>query len=173
MFADDYVKLLYVDTICRNVDRHSGTFGVLRDPDTGEAIRLAPNYDNNIAMFARLSGMASVSASKDMLITDFIDLLEQKNIAFEVPKLSKAELAEIVEKILVKDATGMAAEFVFSRQNMIAGELVKIRARARGIETSPAAKIIEAEKQIDKLNRKIQSTSSIQEKTGFGPAGAV
>lgn len=117
-----------MDAICRNVDRHSGNFGVLRNPDTGEAIRLAPNYDNNIAMFARLSGTASVSASKDMLITNFIDLLKQKNIAFEVPKLSKAELAEIVEKIPVKDATGMAAEFVFCRQNMIveAREKVKV-----------------------------------------------
>ena len=62
----------------------------------------------------------------------------------------------------------MAAEFVYARQNMIAEELVKIRARARGIETSPAEKITEAEKQIDKLNQKMQSTSSIQEKLALG-----
>lgn len=148
-FADDYVKLLYVDAICRNVDRHSGNFGILRDPDTGEAIRLAPNYDNNIAMFARLSGTASVSASKDMLITDFIDLLEQKNIAFEVPKLSKAELAEIVEKMPVKDATGMAAEFVFCRQNMIAEALEKVRVQDVEKEAVPANSIEEAEEQRD------------------------
>lgn len=167
-FADDYVKLLYVDAICRNVDRHSGNFGVLRDPDTGEAIRLSPNYDNNIALFARLSGTASISAKKDMLITDFMDLIEQKCIAFEMPALTKAELEKIEEEMPVKDATGMAAEFVYSRQNMIAEELVKIRARARGIETSPAAKITEAEKQSDKLNQKMQSTSSIQEKLALG-----
>lgn len=74
------MKLLYVDAICRNVDRHSGNFGILRDPDTGEAIRLAPNYDNNIALFARLSGTASISAKKDMLITDFLDLIEQRTL---------------------------------------------------------------------------------------------
>ena len=51
---------------------------------------------------------------------------------------------------------------------MIAEELVKIRARARGIETSPAEKITGAEKQIDKLNQKMQSTSSIQEKLALG-----
>ena len=163
-FADDYVKLLYVDAICRNVDRHSGNFGVLRNPDTGEAIRLAPNYDNNIAMFARLSGTASVSASKDMLITDFIDLLEQKNIAFEVPKLSKAELAEIVEKIPVKDATGMAAEFVFCRQNMIAEALEKVRVQDVEKEAIPANSIEETEKRIHDLSQKMRSTPSVREK---------
>lgn len=128
-FADDYVKLLYVDAICRNVDRHSGNFGVLRDPDTGEAIRLAPNYDNNIALFARLSGTASISAKKDMLITDFTDLVERKGITFEMPVLSKTELEKLAAEMPVKDATGMAAEFVYSRQNMIAETLGKSRAQ--------------------------------------------
>ena len=137
---------------------------MLRDPDTGEAIRLAPNYDNNIAMFARLSGTASVSASKDMLITDFIDLLEQKNIAFEVPKLSKAELAEIVEKIPVKDATGMAAEFVFCRQNMIVEALEKVRVQDVEKEAIPANSIEETEKRIHDLSQKMRSTPSVREK---------
>ena len=97
-----------------------------------------------------------------------MDLIAQKCIAFDMPALTKAELEKIAEEMPVKDATGMAAEFVYSRQNMIAEELVKIRARARGIETSPAAKITEAEKQSDKLNQKMQSTSSIQEKLALG-----
>lgn len=158
-FADDYVKLLYVDAICRNVDRHSGNFGILRDPDTGEAIRLAPNYDNNITLFARLSGTASISAKKDMLITDFLDLIEQKDIAFELPQLSRRTLSELAESVPVKDASGMAVDFVYSRQNMIAEELEKIRA-----QNLPEREIRETEKRLAGLNQKMQDTTSVREK---------
>lgn len=162
-FADDYVKLLYVDAICRNVDRHSGNFGILRDPDTGEAVRLAPNYDNNIALFARLSGTASISAKKDMLITDFLDLIEQKDIAFELPQLSRRTLSELAESVPVKDASGMAVDFVYSRQNMIAEELEKIRA-----QNLPKREIRETEKRLAGLNRKMQDTTSVWEKLELG-----
>lgn len=49
--ANDYLKLIYFDTICSNIHRHTKNYGILRNPETGEIVKLAPNYDNNIALF--------------------------------------------------------------------------------------------------------------------------
>ena len=42
MFGDEaaieYVKLIYIDAICCNQDRHSKNFGVLRDIDSGAVL---------------------------------------------------------------------------------------------------------------------------------------
>lgn len=42
----------WMDSICFNMDRHTGNFGLLRDLKTGAILSLAPNYDNNIALIA-------------------------------------------------------------------------------------------------------------------------
>lgn len=51
--AKAYLRLIVLDTLCMNMDRHTQNYGVLRDTETGEILRLAPNYDNNIALIAR------------------------------------------------------------------------------------------------------------------------
>lgn len=48
--AKDYLKIIYLDTLCFNMDRHNFNYGLLRDPDLGEIIMLAPNFDNNITL---------------------------------------------------------------------------------------------------------------------------
>ena len=50
--ADQYVELLMMDAFCLNADRHTNNYGVLRDPDSGKVLRLAPNFDNNIALIS-------------------------------------------------------------------------------------------------------------------------
>ena len=98
-----------------------------------------------------------------MLITDFLDLIEQKDIAFELPQLSRRTLSELAESVPVKDASGMAVDFVYSRQNMIAEELEKIRA-----QNLPKREIRETEKQLAGLNQKMQDTTSVREKLELG-----
>lgn len=49
---DQYVEILILDCICLNGDRHTFNYGVLRDPDTGAVLSMAPNFDNNIALLA-------------------------------------------------------------------------------------------------------------------------
>lgn len=46
-FGEEYKRLLFVDALCMNFDRHEHNYGVLRDPDTGNILCMAPNYDNN------------------------------------------------------------------------------------------------------------------------------
>ena len=43
----DFIKLLYLDAITGNRDRTLNDMGVLRHKQTGQVIRLAPNFDNN------------------------------------------------------------------------------------------------------------------------------
>ena len=72
--ANDYVFIIFMDALCANLDRHSFNLGVLRDVDTGKVLRLAPNFDNNMALISR-GYPAKRSYGSDMLISDFNTLL--------------------------------------------------------------------------------------------------
>lgn len=45
IFKENGVKMIVVDAILGNGDRHAGNFGFLRDTSTGEYISMAPLYD--------------------------------------------------------------------------------------------------------------------------------
>lgn len=51
--AEQYLKIVWFDTVCYNMDRHTRNFGFLRDVESGEILSMAPNYDNNIALISR------------------------------------------------------------------------------------------------------------------------
>ena len=59
----DYLKMIYLDSICMSVDRHTRNFGFLKDSDNGKFIKLAPNYDNNISLISR--GDVSLKAGEN------------------------------------------------------------------------------------------------------------
>lgn len=48
-FEKDYRRILIADALFMNSDRHMRNFGVLRSTQTGELLRMAPNFDNNQA----------------------------------------------------------------------------------------------------------------------------
>ncbi len=71
----DYIKMIFLDTICANPDRHTNNFGLLRDASTGKLLGLAPNFDNNMALISR--GYPSKPKANDMLIRYFNMLMEE------------------------------------------------------------------------------------------------
>lgn len=101
--AADYLKLIYTDTICYNVDRHTENYGLLRNPDTGEIISLSPNYDNNIALVS--NGSLQCPTEKDALIQYYMELLRNNSKAREMfqalnlKPLSRCEIEECVKQI--------------------------------------------------------------------------
>lgn len=78
----DYVRMIFLDTIIANPDRHTYNYGFIRDVDNGKIIGLAPNFDNNLSLISR-GYPKYIERQKDILIELFVELI-QKN-----PELSK------------------------------------------------------------------------------------
>lgn len=53
VLARKYLDILYMDALCFNVDRHTQNNGILRKRTNGNIVRMAPNFDNNIALISR------------------------------------------------------------------------------------------------------------------------
>lgn len=96
---EQYLAILYLDALVFNVDRHTQNFGVLRDRNTGAVLGMAPNFDNNMALISR--GYAEKPENTSHLLTDmFLDLLRDKRIAYERPKLGFEELEELAVSVM-------------------------------------------------------------------------
>ncbi len=52
-FAEQYLRIIWLDSLVNNVDRHTENFGFLRRREDGKILSLAPNFDNNAALIAR------------------------------------------------------------------------------------------------------------------------
>ena len=94
-----YLDILFMDALVFNVDRHTQNYGLLRSRETGEILSMAPNFDNNMALISR--GYASdLSNITNPLIGQFQELLQEKNIQYAVPTLTKKALGTIVNEIM-------------------------------------------------------------------------
>lgn len=115
----DYVKMIFLDTICANPDRHTNNFGLLRDVKTGELLGLAPNYDNNMALISR--GYPSKTGNKDVLITMFNELLEEyPTFRSFVPKVTEETVRKVLNKLNMKVKSQLVVDLVTKRYEMIA-----------------------------------------------------
>ena len=95
--AEQYLLLLWMDTVCYNMDRHTENFGLLRDVKTGRIISLAPNYDNNIALIAK-GYPSDVRRTHDGLIGFLKAFLQDCEEARELYR--EMRLPEITEDII-------------------------------------------------------------------------
>lgn len=95
--AEQYLKLVWLDSVCYNMDRHTENFGLLREAQTGEILSLAPNYDNNIALIA--NGYPSdVRREHDGIIRFLSDFL--KNCEGARKMYGKMQMTEITEAMI-------------------------------------------------------------------------
>ncbi|MBQ7789615.1 MAG: HipA domain-containing protein [Clostridia bacterium] len=114
----DYVKMIFLDTICANPDRHTNNFGLLRDVQTGELLGLAPNYDNNMALISR--GYPSKTGNKDVLITMFKELLEEyPSFRSFVPQVTEETVRKVLNKLNMKVKSQLVVDLVTKRYEMI------------------------------------------------------
>ena len=51
---EDFRRMLVVDAICYNIDRHAGNYGFIVNNDTGELLKLAPLFDHNYALLPQM-----------------------------------------------------------------------------------------------------------------------
>ena len=114
----DYIKMIFLDTVCANPDRHTNNFGLLRDVKTGELLGLAPNYDNNMALIAR--GYPSKTGNKDILITMFNELMDEyPTFRSYIPKVTEEIVQDILNKLNMKVKSQLIVDLVMKRYNMI------------------------------------------------------
>ena len=114
----DYIRMIFMDTICANPDRHTNNFGLLRDTKTGELIGFAPNYDNNMALISR--GYPSKPGVKDMLISLFNELMEKyPNYKSYVPKVTEEMVRDVIARLNMKVKSQVIVDLVVKRYELI------------------------------------------------------
>ena len=121
----DYIRMIFMDTICANPDRHTNNFGLLRDTKNGELIGFAPNYDNNMALISR--GYPSKSGSKDILISIFNEFMEEcPNYRVYLPAVTEEIVCDVIAKLNMKVKSQVIVDLVEGRYKMIAVSVRKI-----------------------------------------------
>lgn len=95
--AKQYLQIVWLDTVCYNMDRHTGNLGFLRDIKSGKIVSMAPNYDNNIALISR-GYPNDASRKSDGLIRLFREFLSENNEARQM--YTEMSLPQITEEII-------------------------------------------------------------------------
>ena len=117
--ADQYVQILLVDTLCRNADRHTYNYGLLRERETGKVISMAPNFDNNISLIA--SGYDEKPRKSDLLIELLLEFEEATQAVsgyfkrHPKPNITPELIARCCER------TGIRVDAEYVKQFVIAG----------------------------------------------------
>lgn len=75
--AVEYVGMVYFDALILNMDRHTNNYGLLREPETGECVSLAPLFDHNISLVSR-GYPNKPERRKDLLQSLFVDFLKDE-----------------------------------------------------------------------------------------------
>ena len=114
----DYIRMIFMDTVCANPDRHTNNFGLLRDTETGELLGFAPNYDNNMALISR--GYPSNPGSKDLLITLFNELMtEYPEYRVYIPEITEKTVRGVLDKLNMKVKSQVIVDLVLGRYNAV------------------------------------------------------
>ena len=101
--AKGYVEMIFLDTVCFNMDRHTRNYGVLRECATGKVIGLAPNFDNNIALISR-GYPKNLSRKNDRLIALFTEFVSNNETAGEFyDSIDKSILCEKVINEIISE----------------------------------------------------------------------
>ena len=114
----DYIKMIFLDTITANPDRHTNNFGLLRDTNTGELLGLAPNFDNNMALISR--GYPSNTTAGDLLITLFNDVLKNHpEFAEYIPDINDDIIKDCIRKTQMDVDADSIIKIIMSRYGYV------------------------------------------------------
>lgn len=121
--AKQYLQIIWLDTVCYNMDRHTENFGFLRDTESGKIVSMAPNYDNNIALIAR-GYPASASRENDGFIRFFREFLQENQTAaqmyrdMELPVITEELLDDCMDEIPIEADRDFIKTFLINGQKI-------------------------------------------------------
>lgn len=114
----DYVRMIFLDTIVANPDRHTANFGLLRDTETGKLLGLAPLFDHNMALISR--GYPKVPKKSDLLIRLFNDLLDNHPEYQEyLPTVTEEIIREVISALHMRVRTNEIVNLIKCRYELI------------------------------------------------------
>ncbi len=115
---NDFVRMIFLDTIVANPDRHTANFGLLRDIKTGKLIGFAPLFDYNMALIAR--GYPKAPTKNDILIRMFNDFIsnhsEYKN---QLPIITETLLQTVLKTVNMKVRSKEIVDLIMKRYTLI------------------------------------------------------
>ena len=119
--AKQYLLLIWMDSICYNMDRHTENFGLIRDINSGAILSLAPNYDNNIALIAK-GYPSDVPRKSDGLIRFLREFLTSRTDALEMyrqmelPVITAEMIDECLDEIPIEVDRDYIRSFILNGQ---------------------------------------------------------
>lgn len=115
----DYVQMLFLDTICANPDRHTFNYGILRNVNTGEILRLAPNFDNNMALISR-GYPKNIKRKNDVLVKLFNELMAyDESLKMYIPVLTAEMVSGVVKELNMRVRTSEITDFIMNGYALI------------------------------------------------------
>ncbi len=122
--ARQYLQIVWMDSVCYNMDRHTENFGFLRNVQNGEIVAMAPNYDNNIALIAR-GYLNSASREGDGFIRFFREFLQNTPTAkamllkMELPVITESLITECLDEIPIEVDRTYILAFILNGQKKV------------------------------------------------------
>jgi hypothetical protein len=115
----DYVRMIYLDTLIANPDRHSFNYGILRDVQSGQVIGFAPNFDNNMALISR-GYPKNIERKKDLLIQLFNQLTNyDPSIKEHLPTVTEDIIRVVIKKLNMKVKSQLIVDFILNAYRQI------------------------------------------------------
>ena len=113
------MKMIFLDTLIDNPDRHISNFGLLRYVETGGLLGLAPIYDHNMALISR-GYPKYLEPENDFLIQLLNEFLEtHPNAVRYIPEVTEETVRGVMEQLSVKVETQTLVQFVMWRYGKI------------------------------------------------------
>lgn len=128
--AKQYLKIIYLDSVVLNVDRHTFNYGFLRDDETGEIVSLAPNFDNNIALISR-GYPENIERENDGFIKFFTEFINSNEVAkkmfkeLDIPLITEEMLEACFEEVPIKVNEEIIKNFILNGQRQIKKAIIK------------------------------------------------
>lgn len=122
--AEQYLRIILLDTICYNMDRHTENFGFLRDVSSGRIVSMAPNYDNNIALISR-GYPNSTDREHDGLVRFFREFVRSNSAAramlqdMELPEITDELIDECFAEIPIEVDRDFVKTFILNGQSVV------------------------------------------------------
>ena len=114
----NFVRMIFLDTIVANPDRHTANFGLLRDIKTGKLIGFAPLFDHNMALIAR--GYPKAPTKNDILISLFNDFISNHSkYKDQLPIITETLLQTVLKTVNMKVRSKKIVELIMKRYAMI------------------------------------------------------